>query len=299
MKTFRSIVEAELSTKEGRALVLSYINNTMRPITDLAMSYERVDELQVFNRGRVDVEITNYVICKQFRKESETRDGEIIPSISVEYKVPVVSKTSFYVSDKDGEENPVKSAARRSYGEVTSVTIDGKALKMDKKTSTQLINRFKNVKIKGVTPTDFATKERAITSKMLIQYPEVTKEVEKSKKAHAKEQLERQMKADKEKWDAIKKIVKKEKVDAKRIAVSLRSPSEHDYIIFDKEGFDYAEASSEIMSYDTETWAIDRGYRDAEEQNKRTIERMRKIGTGVFHYQTSPGGNTTQASIQL
>lgn len=298
MKTFRSIVEAEVTTKEGRALVTKYLNYGTTTITDLGMSYERADEIEVFSRGRVDAEITNYVICKQFRKETELRDGTIIPSLSVEYKVPVLSKTSFYGWDSTDKENSVSSSALRAKAEVVAVLIDGKPLKMDKSTSEKLVNAFKNAKIKPITPADFAKKERDITSKMIIQYPEVKKAVDKMQKEHAKKELEKAKAEDEVKFKALKSIARKEKVDKKCIVLDAYSKSTMKYVIVKKGDFNYDEVAGLVSSFKENSWAAEGNYRDEEQNNKRVIEALKKLSaSGIFVYHTGPSNHEVRVDI--
>ena len=136
------------------------------------------------------------------------------------------------------------------------------------------------------------------SSEDLLKFKEVTDAREEVTKVYKEQEEERLRKQDKERYDITLSIAEKEKVDRKRVVVGSYNPSVETYVIYDNDNFDEQKASNILARFDSAIWAIDTGYREAEEKNKKVIKELGNIGTGIMRYLTGPSNSEVRFNLK-
>ena len=95
----------------------------------------------------------------------------------------------------------------------------------------------------------------------------------------------------------IDKIAKQERVNPSQVIVSSRYPSDDHYIVTTKPEDDKTkkELQGLLDSFDTQIWAIDRGYFNAKSRNDNILGDIGKSAKGKMIYHTGP----TQSRIEV
>jgi len=306
IRNFRDIVNEEVSFKEARAISLdllsrlSYIQSIMRG------EYTFESNMNNTIKGEVNGATATAYISESFNVTFWYEGYDKADKVEVTFEIDMSTWYNYYADEK---ERQYKKEMNKSFNipgaRLVSLKLNGSEFKLDKKTKELALNTLKNEKIqtKGKRALEelIASIEKKVkipSKEETLNFPEIIKAVTKAKENYIKEESEKLKKKNKEEYERQEleaKIAKKERVKANQVAAA----NDTTYIVFTKEGFDKEEARNLVRSYDCETWAIDRGYREAEERNERIIKAMGELGNGTFHYVTHPGGNKSEMEIKF
>jgi len=306
IRNFRDIVNEEVSFKEARVISLdllsrlSYIQDIMRG------EYTFESNMNNTIKGEVNGTTATAYISESVNVTFWYESYDKANKVEITFEIDMSTRYNYYADEKERQYKKEINKFFNIYGaKLVSVKLNGSEFKLDKKTKELALNTLRNSKIqtKGKRAleellTSIEKKIKIPSKEETLKFPEITKAVTKAKENYVKEEAEKLKKKNKEEFkrqELEAKIAKKEKVKASQVAAA----NDTTYIVFAKEGFDKKEARNLTRSYDCETWAIDRGYREAEERNERIIKAMEKLGNGTFHYITHPGGNRSEMEIKF
>jgi len=303
MLSFRKIVESEMSTRESRGFLINTVDKYgLGLFTNMDMSYDKTNTLTISKGYETTIaEIINYVnsvaIIKTPESEVGMGDGK---DVKIKISIPIYTKFEYSLNsenpDKEelGIDKPILT--QKSKSKIVEVFIDGKSIKLDKKTRETLVKKFTNTKVKGYPIKDFA--KGRIDKETVFKFPEVSKAFEKDRAKFLKVKGNERLDKEKSKAKIIKKILKKENTSINKLALH----SEFKYVVFnDKQNIeDLTRAEGYLYYYDANVWARDFDYKKGIEENKRIIDALSDIGSGTFVFlQANFNGPSEEVRISI
>jgi len=306
IRNFRDMVNEEVSFKEARVTSLdllsrlSYIQSIMRG------KYSFESNMNNVIKGEVNGTTATAYISESFNVTFWYESYDKANNVEITFEIDMNTWYYYYANEKERQyKKEMNKSFNISGAKLVSLKLNGSEFKLDKRTRESALNTLRNSKIqtKGKRAleelmTSIEKKIKIPSKEETLKFPEITKAVAKAKENYTKEETENLKKKNKEEYklqELEAKIAKKEKVKLSQVAAA----NDTTYIVYTKECFDKELARNLARSYDCETWAIDRGYRDAEERNERIIKAMGELGNGTFYYITHPGGNKSEMEIKF
>ncbi len=306
IRNFRDIVNEEVGFKEARVISLDLLSRLSYIQAIMRGEYTFESNMNNTIKGEVNGTTATAYISESFNVTFWYESYDKANKVEITFEIDMSVWYNYYADEK---EKHYKKEINKSFNiynaKLVSLKLNGSEFKLDKKTKELALNTLRNSKLqtKGKRAleelmTSIEKKIKIPSKEETLKFPEISKAVTKAKENYVKEEAEKLKKKNKEEYErqALEvRIAKKEKVKASQVAAA----NDTTYIVFAKEGFDKKEARNLARSYDCETWAIDRGYREAEERNERIIKAMGELGNGTFHYVTHPGGNKSEMEIKF
>ena len=308
IRDFRDMVNEEISFKDARAISLDLLNRL-----SYSQAIMRGDYVFESNSNNIiDSEVDGTKLSVSVKESFnvmfwyETYDKE--NRVDITFEIDMETYYIYYAKGNNEigvEYYNTRDIINVQNPKLVSLKLNGSEFKLDNKTRNMAINSLVSAKLHIKSKRALSEMKETIQKKIkipskeeVLKFPKVSNDIEKAKSNFAKAQekeLKQKNKVEFELQSLEAKIAKKEKVQASRVAAA----SENTYIVYSKEGFNKQDARILAHSYDCETWAIDRGYREAQDRNERIIKQMAEFGNGTFYYVTHPGGNRSEMEIRF
>lgn len=290
MKTFKELVgSTKLGFKEGRELALKIISSAPKAnVNDARLDFKNTGKIVYTTRStNLTAVLTN-----------EIEIGIAIKRIGYDDTMDVVCTYPVLSTIILPSKYPKISTKVKSDGAIaTNLVVNGNTIKLDKRSAIALAKGLFRKPIYTVLE-ELSTKNPTVL-KDFEKDTKMMKTVNAFEKKSKAEKLEKEQEADKNKFKAIKGFMKLEKVSIQKISVDAYNPTNHAYVVFSKDASadDIEEMGNLIFRFDTQIWAIERGYFEAQKQNENILKEMSKIGAGTFVYTTGREEHIMRISI--